>query len=59
MFRFGFEYLKLKRKASRAGRIFEQELLDNGIDKKTAKRLKEEYLKGSHFFRHFEGHRGS
>ena len=53
VFKLGFVYLSFKRKAKKAGKIFEKELLVNGIDKDTAKLLTEEYLKSSHFIRQF------
>ncbi len=48
-FKLGLVYLSFKRKAKKAGKIFEKELLANGIDKDTAKLLKEDYLLTSHF----------
>ena len=52
--KLGFVYLGFKRKAKKAGKIFEKELIVNGIDKNTAKLLTEEYMKTSHFLRGFD-----
>ena len=54
MVKLGFVYLGFKRKAKKAAKIFEKELIANGIDKNTAKLLTEEYMKGSHFLRQFD-----
>ena len=52
--KLGFVYLSFKRKAKKAGKIFEKELLANGIDKNTAKLLKQDYLQTSHFLSSFD-----
>ena len=52
--KLGFVYLSFKRKAKKAGKIFKKELLDSGIDKKTANILTEDYLRTSHFLSHFD-----
>lgn len=52
--KLGFVYLSFKRKAKKAGKIFKKELINSGIDKKTAEILTEDYLKTSHFLRQFD-----
>lgn len=58
-FKMGFVYVSVKRKASKAAKLFEYEMIQNGVDKKTARRLSKEYKKGSQFFRHFDEAHGS
>jgi hypothetical protein len=40
-------FLRFKRDANKAGKVFKKELLNQGIDKDTADDLTEIYLKGS------------
>ena len=47
MIRFGGLFLRFKREAKKGGRIFQRELINQGIDKKTAMELTEVYLQGS------------
>lgn len=54
VFKLGFVYLRFKRKAKKAGKIFNKELIANGIDKETAKLLTDEYMKGAHIMRGFD-----
>ena len=54
MFKVGFVYLTVRWKARKAARIFEREMLAGGVDKRTARLLKKEYLKGSRGFRRFD-----
>jgi len=44
-------FLRFKRKAKKAGRIFRKELLKQGFNKKTAGELTNIYLKGSHLIK--------
>lgn len=53
-FKLGLVYLRFKRQAKKAGKVFEKELIRNGIDKNTARLLKEEYLKSSRILRSFD-----
>ena len=53
-FKLGLFYLGLKRKAKKAGKLFEKELLAAGINKKMAKQLKEEYMATSHILHQFK-----
>ncbi len=53
-FRLGLFYLGLKRRAKKAGKIFEKELLAAGMDKDLAKQLKEDYMQTSHFLHQFK-----
>jgi hypothetical protein len=46
--RFGGTFLKFKREAKKGGKIFQKELINQGLDKKTATELTEKYLEGSH-----------
>jgi hypothetical protein len=51
IFRFGIEAFRFKSKAHRAGRIFRKELLQQGLDQKTAQQLTGYYLEGSDPFK--------
>jgi hypothetical protein len=44
--RLGATFLRFKRRAGRAGTIFERELRRRGLDPDTASRLTREYLEG-------------
>jgi hypothetical protein len=52
--RFGGEFIRFKSKAHKAGRIFQDELLQQGLDKPTAERLTAFYLEGSDPFKLFQ-----
>jgi len=54
MLRLGKTYLKFKKNAQKAGRIFEKELRANGIDKKTAREMTEIYLDSSRILSAFD-----
>lgn len=54
MLKLGRTYLKFKKEAQRASRIFEKELRANGIDKYTAKAMTELYLESSHVLSAFD-----
>jgi len=54
MIRLSGTFLRFKRDANKAGRIFKKELIKKGIDKKTAKELTEKYLAGSHIRRYIQ-----
>jgi hypothetical protein len=47
----GGAFLRFKRQAKKGGKIFQQELIDQGIDKKTAVELTNSYLEGSEFLK--------
>ena len=47
IFRFGGTFLRFKRDAKKAGKIFRNELLKQGLDKQTATELTELYLRSS------------
>jgi hypothetical protein len=51
-FRIGIFYLGFKRRARKAGKIFEKELLAAGMDKIQARQLRDDYLQTSHVIRH-------
>ncbi len=55
--KFGKTFLKIKRDAKKAGKIFRKELIKQGIDKETADRFTEIYLESSNigkFFKNFK-----
>lgn len=54
MFRLGKTYLRFKKDAQKASRIFEKELRTNGIDKDTARSMTEIYLDSSKVLRAFD-----
>jgi hypothetical protein len=47
MFRLGRTFLKFKRNAKKAGKVFKKELIKQGFDKETAEGLTNKYLEGS------------
>jgi hypothetical protein len=47
MFRVGETFLRFKRNAKKAGKVFKKELIKQGFDSKTAKSLTKIYLEGS------------
>jgi len=47
MFRLTGTFLRFKRDAKKAGKVFKKELLKQGFDKKTASELTEKYLESS------------
>ena len=47
MFKFGKIFLRFKRDAKKAGKVFKKELIKQGLDKETASDLTEIYMKGS------------
>jgi hypothetical protein len=49
IFRVGVEYLRMKKRVQRASKVFEAELVANGIDPGTAWRLAMEYEENSRF----------
>ncbi len=54
MFRLGKTYLRFKKDAQKASRIFEKELRANGLDKGTAKAMTALYLESSRVLRAFD-----
>jgi len=52
--KLGTTYLRFKKKAQKAARIFQKELRAQGIDKQTAKAMTEIYLESSHILRNFD-----
>lgn len=46
--RLGGTFLRFKRQAKKAGKVFRKELVKQGIDKQTAQELTEIYMEGSH-----------
>jgi len=55
IFRFGGTFLRYKKSAQRAGKVFKKELIKQGLDKETADELTEEYLEASHFSNFIQG----
>jgi len=47
LFRLTGTFLRFKRDAKKAGKVFKKELIKQGFDKKTASDLTEKYLEGS------------
>ena len=47
MFRLGGTFLKFKRNAKKAGKVFKKELIKQGFDKETAEGFTKIYLEGS------------
>ena len=47
LFKFSIDFLKFKRAANNAGKIFRKELMRQGLDKQTASELTQIYMKGS------------
>jgi hypothetical protein len=45
--RFGGTFLRFKRDARKGGKVFQKELINQGIDEKIAEELTEKYLEGS------------
>ena len=43
-FKLSMTYLSFKKRAQRAGKVFEKQLLESGIDRNTAKEITELYL---------------
>lgn len=49
--RTGYSLFRLNRDAKKAGKIFETELIDGGIDREMAQKMKEDYLESSRFLK--------
>ena len=47
LFKFSINFLRFKRRAKKAGKTFRNELMKQGLNKKTASELTEIYMKGS------------
>ena len=47
LFKFSMTFLRFKRKAKKAEKVFRKELLEQGLDKQTALELTEIYMKSS------------
>jgi hypothetical protein len=47
LIRFGGTFLRFKRNAKKGGKVFQRELINQGLDKKIAEELTEKYLEGS------------
>lgn len=54
IFKLGKTYLRFKKDAQKAARIFEKELRANGIDKQTAREMTEVYLSSSRILSYFD-----
>jgi hypothetical protein len=52
IFRCSGEYLRFRSKARKGGYLFQNELMNQGVDKTTALKLTEIYLEGSYLFRY-------
>jgi len=51
MLKSGGAFLRFKRQAKKGGKIFQTELINQGLDKKTATELTQTYIEGSELFR--------
>ena len=49
--RSGASFLRFKRQAKKAGKVFRKELINQGMDKKMADELTQEYVQGSELFK--------
>jgi hypothetical protein len=54
VFKLGRTYLRFKKDAQKAGKIFKKQLVANGIDKRTAEEMTEIYLNSSRILRYFD-----
>lgn len=54
VFKLGKTYLRFKKDAQKAAKIFQKELLANGIDKETARAMTDIYLSSSRILRAFD-----
>lgn len=54
MFRLGGTFLRFKRDAKKAGKIFRKELIKQGFDKKIATNLTNSYLEGSNLIKYMQ-----
>jgi len=57
MFRLGETFLRFKKDAKKAGKVFRKELINQGVDKKTAVELTEKYLEGSNIISYMQNFR--
>lgn len=57
MFRLGGTFLRFKKDTKKAGKVFRKELINQGVDKKTAVELTEKYLEGSNIIRYMQNFR--
>jgi hypothetical protein len=55
MFRLSGTFLRFKRQANKAGKIFKKELIKQGIDEKTATEFTSVYLESSHIRNYIQG----
>ena len=53
--KFGGFFLRFKRDAKKAGKVFRKELINQGIDKQTAKELTDFYMEGSDISKLIQG----
>ena len=47
LFRFGGLFLRFKSKANKGGKVFQKELIQQGLNKETAEKLKEIYVENA------------
>jgi hypothetical protein len=48
-------FLRFKSRANKAGKVFKKELMDKGIDRKTATELTDIYMQSSHIRKYIQG----
>jgi hypothetical protein len=54
IFKLGRTYLRFKKDAQKAAKIFEKELRANGMDKQTAREMTEVYISSSKILSYFD-----
>jgi len=54
MFKFTGTFLRFKSQANKAGRVFNKELVKQGIDRDTAKELTDIYMESSHLRKYIQ-----
>ena len=57
LFRLGKTFLRFKRDAKKAGKVFQKELRNQGLDKKAADELTSIYLEGSNISSYIQNFR--
>jgi hypothetical protein len=55
MFRLTGTFLRFKRQANKAGKTFKKELINQGIDEKTANEFTSIYMESSHIRNYIQG----
>ena len=53
LMRSGFAWLSFKKQAQKGGKTFQKELVNQGLDKETAKLFTQDYIEGSNLMKLF------